>query len=217
MFEHGDAHRSRRVPESVFGNDSILRFAQNEADAGMVVWVAEKVIHSRQVEVHLPGVLGPKGAHLEIDDHEAAKLQVIEKQIDLEILTSDLKRYLTSDEGKSYAEFDEKLTEVREKPSFEVALLCLRRKGEEIEVVRIFDELLGESRLRRWQSRLEVRERLPLPPVKAALDLHDKNIPAPAVFNSLFDVPNPFGRNFHLVEEHAIVEPRQLCSKLLHN
>src|ERR1035441_10883278 len=33
MLEHGDAHRSRCVPESVFGNDSIFRFAQNEADA----------------------------------------------------------------------------------------------------------------------------------------------------------------------------------------
>jgi hypothetical protein len=76
----------------------------------MVVWVAEKVIHSRQVEVHLSGILGFKGAHLEIDHHEASQLQVIEKQIDLEILTSDLKRHLTSNEGKSYAEFDEKLT-----------------------------------------------------------------------------------------------------------
>src|ERR1035441_4641371 len=140
MLEHGDRHRSRCVPESVFGDDSILRFAENEADAGMVVRVAEKVIHSRQVKVHLPSVLGLKGAHLQIDHHEASKLQVIEKQIDLEILSSNLKSHLTSDESKSHSEFDEKLTQGRKKPLFEVALPRLRRKCEEIEVVRIFDD-----------------------------------------------------------------------------
>src|ERR1035437_2783225 len=205
MFELGDAHRSRCVPESVFGNDSILRFAEDKTDAWLVVRMTKEVIDSGEVEVHLPGILGFKPAHFEIDDNEASELQVVEEQIDLEILSSNLERHLTSDEGKSHAEFDEKLAQVRKKPMFEVALLCLRRKGEEIEIVRIFDELLGEIRLCRWQSRLKVRERLPLPPVKATLNLHDENVPAPAVGGGLFRVPEPFLWTLHQVKEPDIV------------
>src|ERR1035437_5101121 len=217
MFELGDAHRSRCVPESVFGNDSILRFAEDKTDAWLVVRMTKEVIDSGEVEIHLPGILGFKPAHFEIDDNEASELQVVEEQIDLEILSSNLERHLTSDEGKSHAEFDEKLAQVRKKPMFEVALLCLRRKGEEIEIVRIFDELLGEIRLCRWQSRLKVRERLPLPPVKATLNLHDENVPAPAVGGGLFRVPEPFLWTLHQVKEPDIVAPGQLCNRLLHN
>ena len=52
-----------------------------------------------------------------------------------------------------------------------------------------FEELLGEVRLRRRKGLPEVRERLTLPPIKACLDLHYKDISAPAVLNGLLGLP----------------------------
>jgi len=97
---------------------------------------------------------------------------------------------------------------VREQLPFEISLLCIRRESQEVEVVRILDDLLCEVGLWWWQRGLEVRERLPLAPVKATLNLHDEDVSAPAVLDSLLDIPGPFNGSFHLIQKHAIVEPR---------
>src|SRR6266550_1511183 len=45
------------VPQGVFSNERVLRFAEQEADAGLVVGVTENVIDNGEVEVHLPCIL----------------------------------------------------------------------------------------------------------------------------------------------------------------
>ena len=130
-------------------------------------------------------VSGPAGGVQCVDEYSEAE------QIELEVLSANLQRNLAADEGEPDAEFDEKLAQVREKSPFKVALLCLRCEGEEIEVVRIFDELLCKIGLRWRKSRLEVGHRLSLPPVEAALDLDHEDIPAPSVLDGLLDIPEP--------------------------
>src|SRR5882672_4416938 len=109
MPELRDSHRCRCVPESVFRNDPILRLAENEANAWLVIRMAKHVIDGGEVEVHLAGVLRLERRHLEIDDHEASKLEVVEKQIELEVLSAENQGgYLATEKSESYAELDKK-------------------------------------------------------------------------------------------------------------
>src|SRR5437667_12330321 len=106
MPELRDAHRRRCVSKGVFRNDPILRLAKNEANARLVIRMAEHVIDGGEVEVHLAGVLRLERRHLEINDHEASKLEVVEKQIEVEVLSADVERYLATHKGEPYAELD---------------------------------------------------------------------------------------------------------------
>ena len=51
---------------------------------------------------------------------------------------------------------------MRQQPALYVTFLDVGRKTQEIEVVGIFEELLGEIRLRNWKGLLKVREGFPL-------------------------------------------------------
>ena len=139
MLKFGDAHRRRYVPERVFCDDPILRLAQNETDARLVVWVTEHVVNRGEVEVHLPRVLRLERRHLQIDDAKASKLQVVEEEIDLKVFSADFEWNLAADEGEAGAEFDKELAQVLQKPSFQVTFLRLGGERQEIEVVWVLD------------------------------------------------------------------------------
>ena len=217
MAEFGDTKRLSDIAEGVLRDDSVLRFAENETDTRLIVGMAQHVIDSREVEVHLARVLRFELAHLQIDHDEASELQVVKEQIELEILSSDFKRNLAPDEGEADAQLDEKLAQMCEEFPFQVALLCLLGEGEEVEVVWVFEDLLGEIGLRRRKRSLEIRDGPSLPPIEPAFNLEHEDVSAPAVLDRLLDVPEALHSILHLVEQDAIVEPRQLCSSLLHN
>lgn len=70
--------------------------------------------------------------------------------------------------------------------------------------------------LRGWERAGEVGEGAPLASIEVGLDLVNEDVAAPAVLNRLAGVPNTLLRIGELVEQDAIVEPGDLCSKLLH-
>lgn len=123
----------------------------------------EHVIDGGEVEVHLPGILWLEGRHLQIDDDEASKLQMVKKQIQLEILSSNFKRNLATDKGEAGSELNKELAQVLQQSPLQVALLGCGGEGQKIEVVRILDKLLSKIGLWRWQSRLKVSDCLSLP------------------------------------------------------
>ena len=82
---------------------------------------------------------------------------MIEKQVQFEILTGNFDGYLVANEGKADPELDEKLTEVAEEPSFQVAFLRFLGQGQEIEVVGVLQKLLRQVGLRRRERCLKVR------------------------------------------------------------
>src|SRR5438067_13829600 len=101
-------------------------------------------------------------------------------------------------------------------PSLQVAFLRLGTETEKIEVIRILYDLLGEFGLWRRKSSVEIRNSLPLPVEEIAFNLVNEDVPAPAVLNGLFGVPNALGHSLQLVQNRAVMEPWQLCSNLLH-
>src|SRR4029077_2084726 len=107
----------------------------------------------------------------------------------LEVFSSDFEQNLAADEGEPNAELDEKLAQVREEFPLQVALLRFGRESEEIEIVRVFDDLLRKIGLRLRESGLEIGERLSLTAVEATVDLHDEDVAAPAILNGLLGIP----------------------------
>lgn len=165
----------------------------------------------------MPEYSGFEWPRLQVNNYERAQPEMVEKQVNTKVLTADIQWKLTSDEGKTYAELQQELPDVVEQASFEFTLLGLGRKGQEIEIVRIFQDLLREIRLRLWQGTCEVRQRSSLPMVQAAFDLQDEDVAAPAVSNCLFGIPQPLFGGFQLLDQREVVVPGNLCKRRLHN
>ena len=89
--------------------------------------------------------------------------------------------------------------------------------GQEIEVVRVFQNLFSQIGAGRGKCALKIGQRLPFPLMQGALDLEDQDISAPAVFDRSAEIPLSFDRGFQPVEQDHMMTPGQLCSKLLHN
>src|SRR3984957_18167904 len=142
---------------------------------------------------------------------------MVEEEVQSEVLASNFERNLAADEGEADTEFDQELPQVGEKSSLQIALLRLRREGQEVEVVWILQELLCEVRLRFRKRRLKVRDGFSLTPVKTTLDLEDEHVSAPSVLNRGVNVPKPIVGVFHQVEQADIVPPRNLSNNLLYN
>ena len=70
--------------------------------------------------------------------------------------------------------------------------------------------------MRSGECRLKIGNCFTFSVIQLTLNLMYHNITSPAVFDGLAGVPEAFFRAFDLVEQHAIVSPRQLCSSLLH-
>src|SRR5205823_4539349 len=162
--------------------------------------------------IHLPDIRGLEHSHFEIDDDETAEFQMIEEQIELEFFAADFQGVLAADERETHAEIQQKLADVFKEPGLKIFFVRFGGEGQEIKVVRMFQKLLGQVRLRRRQGCSEVGQRLALPAVEAGLDLHDEDISAPAVDDGLLSVPETLLRILYQLKEPHVVAPRQFCN-----
>ena len=112
----------------------------------------EEVIDGGEIKVHLAGVFGSELVHLEINNNEASKSEVVKEEIDKEILAFNFEWVLTSNKGEADAELQKKLLEMLDEGGFKIAFFGLLTEAQKIEVVRIFDNLLGEFGLWRRKS-----------------------------------------------------------------
>src|SRR5262249_1884707 len=189
--ELGDAHRFCGVAKRILDYDPVLRLAENHPDRRLITVAADQVVDRGEIEVQLACVLGPEGCRLELDHHEAAKVEVVEEEIDPEFFAADFERILTSHEGEADTQLEEEVAEVLEQSLMECALLRVLAGGEELEVVWILEDLLGEVRLGRRERTIEVRDRVSLAASKVSLDLKHEDIAAPAVLESRAQIPLP--------------------------
>ena len=99
-FVIGDADGFVDVAQGVLGEDAVFGLAEDQADGWLVGGVAELVIDGGAVEVHLAGVFRLEVALLQFDDNEAAKLEVVEEQVEVEIPVADFQAILRPTKAK---------------------------------------------------------------------------------------------------------------------
>lgn len=82
-----------------------MSFAKQQADATAIGWRPHEIVNSGEVEAELPSPLGQEPARLQLNDEEAVKPHMIEKQVDIEGLAPDLHGNLAANESKATSEF----------------------------------------------------------------------------------------------------------------
>ena len=204
------------IAQGVFCNHAVRAAAEQETNRRGVGGIAQEVVDRGEVEIQLAGELWPELAHFQINDDIAVQLDVVEEEIQIEILLTNLKMILAAEKGEANAKFEHECLQVLEQTAFEIAFDRVIVEGQEVEVVRIFEQILDKIGLRTGERAHKVGRRLTLAEMKRRIDLERQDISAPAVFDSGTSVPAANLWIIELVEDDAIVEPRDLCSNLLH-
>src|SRR5579862_2397574 len=115
VFGHADGFLDSA--QGILGNDAVFVLAENEADAGLIPIVTHPVIHGVEVEIHFPGILRLEWTDLQVNHDEAAELEVIEKEIEIEVVVAHFHVNLPAGEGEPgpeirtrHEQFDERRT-----------------------------------------------------------------------------------------------------------
>ncbi len=87
---------------------------------------------------------------------------MVEEKIDSVVLACHLKRHLSANEREADSQLKEEVLDVADKAGLYVSFVSIPGEREEIEIVRVFEKLLGKIRLGLWKRGLKVRGRLPL-------------------------------------------------------
>ena len=95
--------------KAVFGQQTIPRLAQDQADCRLVGGVLQSIVDDVAVKVELARVLRLELPRLQIDHHERPQSQVIEQQIDVEVLVPDIQTVLSTDKREPLAQFQQEL------------------------------------------------------------------------------------------------------------
>jgi hypothetical protein len=83
-------------------------------------------------------------SRLQLDDDKAPQLEVVEEEIDLEVLVTDLELHLPSDEREPRAHLEEEAFKVIDQCLLDLALTARVGSAEEVKQVRIFERLRRE-------------------------------------------------------------------------
>jgi len=186
--------------------------------------VLEVVVDDIAVKVQLAGIFRSEFALLELDDHKCAQAQVVEKQIDVELLVSDIELVLPPDKSKPLAKLQQEFFQVADQFGFQLAFVERFGQGEEIENIGILEGLLHQVRLMRRQRQGEIGPGLAVPGMGLRLDLHRQNVPAPAVGKGLLHVPVSRWNVFDLFHQNNVMKPgncpeqrgSRFCRRLRH-
>ena len=100
-------------------------------------------------------------------------------------------------------------------PLLKVALARLPAQRQEIEVIRVFQDLLRQIRLGCRQRAREVGRGLPLPEVEVTVDVVRSHRATPPVLHRLAGVPLTLHGIRHRVEQSHDMAPGQIAQHLL--
>ncbi len=70
----------------------VLGLAEDKADTGLVVGMAQQVVDRREIEIHLAGELGLEGNNLEIYYQITSQFKVIKEEVDAKFFASNCQR-----------------------------------------------------------------------------------------------------------------------------
>ncbi len=110
----------------------------------MVIRVAEQIVHDGAVEIDLPGIAGFEGAGLEFDDDIAPELEMVEKEVEVEILVAYLKMNLPTEKGETGSQLQKELLDVVAEGLLDFGLSAWIGCAQKVEEVGVFENLNSE-------------------------------------------------------------------------
>lgn len=131
------------VQDRVASDRLVLLGAQDEADRRSVTRRTTVRVVEPDVRVHLTDVLVRELAELEVDQQETLEDDVVEDEVDEELLVGEGQPLLAGDEREPLAQLQNKLRQLAEDRSLDVALVQRLTVGqvEEVEHDRRLDQI----------------------------------------------------------------------------
>src|SRR6185436_21146861 len=139
------------------------------------------------------------------------------EEVEVEVLAADLEVDPAADEGEAGAELEEEPLDLIDERLLDLSLAARIGGAEEVEEVRILEDLLGHVGVGRRQRPRERTDRLALPLVRMVLDLKHEHVARPTVQDSAPRVPEPRISSVEPLQERDVVVPGQLCKRRLHD
>jgi len=81
---------------------------------------------------------------------------MVKEQVQIKDLVSDRERYLAAHKSKAAAKFQQQIAQMDQQTSFELTLLEAVRQSQEVEIVRVTQDMLGHVGARRREGACEV-------------------------------------------------------------
>lgn len=152
----GHADRFVEIAQRVLRHQVIPVAAQNQADREIVFRCLDLLVHGGEIEIELTGIFRLEGAALQLDDHIAMQLQMVEKQINVKILLANLQMILPPHEGKALAKLEHEAGQVLDQGIFYGPFPGLLTQAQEVEDIRVFQALAGQVGIRNRQTLIEI-------------------------------------------------------------
>jgi hypothetical protein len=98
--------------------------------------MAEEIVDGGEVEIDLADEGGIEGDCFQFDDHVAAKLEMIEQQIEVVVVAADLEMHLPADKCEAAAELDQKALKLVDQGLLDFTLPPRIGSAQEVKEVR---------------------------------------------------------------------------------
>ena len=84
---------------------SFFAFTKQQTDRRIVCFFFQNTIHRREIKIQLPGILPVEFSSFQFYHHIAAKIQIVEKQINVEIVAAHIQVVLIPQKAKPVPKF----------------------------------------------------------------------------------------------------------------
>jgi hypothetical protein len=179
--------------------------------------VAEQIVHGRAVEVDLSGIAGFEGAGLEFYDDIAPELEMVEKEVEVEILVANLEMHLPTDKGETGSQLQKELLDVVDEGLLNLGLSAGICGAKKVEEVGVFEKLRCHVRIDGGHGECEVALGATGTEMESVLDLDFQDASAPSVGKGFPDVKLAVDGVFNALNDLEDMAPRQLRNRLLRN
>jgi hypothetical protein len=165
----------------------------------------------------LSGIAGFEGAGLEFYDDIAPELEMVEKEVEVEILVANLEMHLPTDKGETGSQLQKELLDVVDEGLLDLGLAAGICGAKKVEEVGVFEKLRCHVRVDGGHGEGEVALGATGTEMEAVLDLDFQDASAPSVGDGFPDVKLAVDGIFNALNDLEDMAPRQLRNRLLRN
>jgi hypothetical protein len=139
----GDGDGLVEAAEGILDDELVFAPAEQEADGGLIVGVAQEIVHGGAVEIELADIAGLEGAGFQLDDDVAAQTQVVEQQVEIEVIATDLQMNTPADKGETCPQLQQEALDVVHERLLDLGLAAGIGGAYEVEEVGVFEDRGG--------------------------------------------------------------------------
>ena len=206
-FIGGHADGLAGVVQGVFHNRAALLLAQDDADGGVLVLLADLPVQRRQIKLHLADELRQEFADFQFNGDKAAQTAVKQQEVDEKLFAVHLQPVLAAHEGEHAAHGPEEILDPGDERPLQLPLAVLLAQLQKIEGVFVLHRQLGLGAKFRRQRLVEVGLAQQGFFIALVVDLVNEDILGPAELAGHAQIEFPLQRVLAALQDGQVVAP----------